>query len=109
MRRNFLTFGEADKARKTLAYGILSAFGILVLVFILPKQLPSSTLPVAYTVAFRTLAKVFRMDKSALQALGFHMQSNWRVAGLSVLWLTISALVISAAVVTLIAIGLPVA
>lgn len=109
MRRNFLAFGDTSKASRTLVYGILSAIAILALVFVIPKQVPNTALSVAYTIAFRNIAKRFQMDKGALRLRGFLIHSNWRVAGISLLWFVLSALIIFAVVFALISVRVPLA
>jgi uncharacterized membrane protein YkvI len=91
---NFRALGNASAARATLLWGIVFIVALLAILPFLPEKFPNLLIPVIYTVIARLIAERFQMTKRQIaQSEQFDFQSNWLVAGLSVLCLAIFFLV----------------
>ncbi|MBI1753150.1 MAG: hypothetical protein HY014_04615 [Acidobacteria bacterium] len=88
--RNFKTLGDGRRGRLTLVLGgIMSALLVLILPF-LPERTPNLVIPLAYSWLAFYLVKAFQKSKEQIAASGiFTFQSNWKVAGVTLLSLVL--------------------
>lgn len=83
---NFSTFGAPERGRQAIVWGLLSTVAVVGLALVIPEDLPSSVLPIAYTVALHQIAKRVQGDefKRHIDA-GGGKYSHWRVVGIGLI------------------------
>jgi hypothetical protein len=104
---NYRALGARRQATRTVVWGVAATAVLLPLVLLLPDKFPNFILPAAYTGAIYQLAKQLQ-GKSYRQHLarGGAARSNWRVIGISLVWLVIVvALLVAVAAAYLVAFG----
>lgn len=85
MRENFKALDNAEGARKTVLYGGLLTLAIIAILPFLPEKTPNMLIPLSYTLVARYLVETHQLKKEAIEQSGLYsFQSNWRVAGVSV-------------------------
>ena len=93
--QNFRTMGNDHAARQTIWIGAGLFILLLAVLPFLPESFPNSALPAGYTVAAFTIAHTYQMSKAAISGSEqYAFQSNWKVAGLAVMFLVATAAVI---------------
>jgi hypothetical protein len=88
--RNFRQLGQPGVAQKWLIWGGGGSFALLVLLCLLPfaQRLPHYIIPIAYSIAFREVAKRIHGEAVARHAsAGGRLASWWFVVGISLLFL----------------------
>lgn len=79
MAENFKAFNDFEKAKKTWLITILSALLIIVLVFVIPENVPNIIFPIIYLSITSYLLKTFQeKDIQAHIANGGETYSGWR-------------------------------
>ena len=95
-------YGAGDRADLVLrchALGWLAVASLIPISLLLPENFPSAPIPIAYSIALREFAKRSQggMLGAAAEA-GSQRVSNWRVAGLVVLYLVVSVALVFGAI-----------
>jgi hypothetical protein len=84
VRANFLASGDVRRARSTLMVGIAASILILLALPFLPEKMPGYLIPIAYTIAVRTLVEKLQFTKRQIvESDELTFQSSWRVAAAS--------------------------
>jgi hypothetical protein len=84
MAANYRLLGRARSRRIALIAGIGGTAALLLVSFFLPEKFPNSALPIAYTIALRTIADRLQGPAYAAHlAAGGARQSHWRVVGIA--------------------------
>lgn len=87
---NYRALGQPAKATSALMLGVVSTILLLAIAFVLPEQMPSVVLPLAYSFAIQMLA-----DKKFGRAIAEHQRAGGQagkwgiVVGVSLVWLIV--------------------
>ena len=85
LAENFRYLGRPDRARVSWIGGIVAMFALLVLAAFLPADTPNMMIPAVSAMTMHQLATQFQNPGfQSFVASGGYLQSNWRVAGISI-------------------------
>jgi len=99
---NFAVFGEPERGRQAIVWGLLATVAVLGIAFLLPENFPNSALPIGYTVALHQIAKRVQGDRfnDYIDAGGVKY-SHWRVLGVGFICFVVLLAVLFGAVLVL--------
>ena len=98
---NYAALEQPRRVRAALAWGLAASLAFLLLFPFIPERVPRFLFPLAMSWAARLLIEKGQFSKEAIAASGrFRFQSNWRVAGVSLLGMLVF-LALAFAVITL--------
>lgn len=107
MHSNFRRLGQHALGRNTLFYGALMLVALIVVLPLLPENFPSLPFTLAYVLAARHIAERYQASKQQIiDSPQYDFHSNWRVAGLGLLCLLGSAVVVMVPLVGLEMVGI---
>jgi len=85
--RNYRHLGDQRKASQFLIWGFILSIVLLVATLFLPESFPTLGVPIGYSVALYFItSRLFAQLPSGYEGV-IEQASNWRVAGISLLWL----------------------
>jgi hypothetical protein len=87
INRNFRHLGDQRKASQFLLWGFVISIVVFVATLFLPESFPTLGVPIGYTAALYFLARRLFAELPNDFAGDIEVASNWRVAGVSILWL----------------------
>lgn len=103
---NYRALGRSRDANQVVVWGIVATFVVFGVALVLPDEFPNAVLPLAYTVAIRSLAQMqFGAVVDAHRAGGGRIGSWWRVVGIGFLSLIVIGGVFFAIVLALVYAG----
>lgn len=106
LRKNFLALGSADRARKTMTWGLLLTALIVLLLPFIPDRFPNIALSIVYLVATNQVVRNYQLTKNQIVESGrYTFQSNWLVFLVIVLAILLLIVVVVPYVMALEAIG----
>jgi hypothetical protein len=86
VRNNYTELGKEASARSAIAWGSLLVLALLLVLPFLPEKFPNTAIPLAYSLAVGQLVEKLQLSKEAIrESEQYDFESNWRVAGVSVL------------------------
>ncbi len=98
---NYAALEQPQRVRATLAWGLAISLAFLLLFPFIPDRVPRLLFPLVMSWAARLLIEKGQFSKEAIATSDrFRFQSNWRVAGVSLLG-TLVFLALAFAVITL--------
>jgi hypothetical protein len=104
--KNFIELENIDYSKKTIFLGLGFSFMILLLSPFLSERFPRYILPISYSFLAGYFAQTFQMSKQSIStSTKFDFQSNWKVAGISIVSCVIFISVLVAYVLSLAAFG----
>lgn len=107
LHANFLTLGNDEMAKKTLACGVALVVALLVILPWLPENFPSIAISVTYMAVGQQIAIRHQMTREAITASALYRRhSNWRVFGVGLLCLVASVVVVVGPLMALQALGI---
>jgi hypothetical protein len=107
LRENFRVLDRGPEAQTTVVWGIAFVAGLMALLPFLPKNFPNVVLPLVYSAAAGAIADKWQLRKQAIVESGrYRIQSNWRVVGMSLLWMLAFMLIGMLEIVILVSLGL---
>ncbi len=95
---NFKNLGDKSKAQKTWLFGIIGTAILFAVLFFVPEtgKIPPQIFPIAFIVATMQFVQMFQMPLiTAHTAAGGKLHNYWRTAGISLLCLCITLLIIA--------------
>lgn len=106
IRQNFLALGKADRARKTLSWGLLLSVLLVLLLPFIPEKFPNIALSVVYLVTTNQVVRNYQLTKNQIVESGrYSFRSNWVVLLVIVLAILLLLVVAVPYVMALDAIG----
>ena len=107
LKSNFDEMQEERLSKRTLLLGFGFCIFLLVLSLFLPKAFPKVAIPITYSYLAGHLAETYQMNKTAIiESDHFSTQSNWKVAGVSLIALVAFLIVMVAVLLALNSLGL---
>ncbi len=97
MARTSFAVGDRRKARQAAIFGSLGTLALLVLIFVIPAQVPLSAFPAGITIGFYQMALQSQGRQAAdWEARGIARASWWAAVGIGLLGLIVMIVVIAA-------------
>jgi hypothetical protein len=107
LKRNFDAMGKGDLAKRTLLLGLAFNLAFILVLPCLPSRFPNMVLPLAYSLLAGHLAETYQLKKQQiLDSETFSFQSNWMVAGASLIGIVVFLAIAIAAAFLLASVGL---
>lgn len=106
LRENFRALDKTADARRTVVWGVGIVAGMMLIIPFLPDHFPNYIVPLAYSYAAGSVAEKWQLERQAILASEtYQIHSNWRVFGLSLLFLAASTLIFVVEIFCLISLG----
>lgn len=88
LKRNFDALNKEDLSKKTMQIGILFSIIILATMPFIPENTPNLLIPMLYLIPVIIVVGKHQMKKEEIIESSEHdFQSNWKVFGMSIVWL----------------------
>lgn len=99
LSKNFNTFDDPENARSSLRIGLITTLGMFLVMLIIPKEIiadmPSFLMPLLSTFAAHLIVEKYQKKQLAeIMDKGAAKESNWKAAGISVIFAFISMLIL---------------
>ena len=106
LRQNFLALHKPAEAHKTVVWGAAFVVGLMILLLFLPDKFPRYVIPLAYSFGAGAVVNRWQLKKHAIQESGkYQIQSNWLVAGGSLILLVAFVAILAIEIVAFIGLG----
>lgn len=107
LRANFLALQNQPLVKKTLISGIFLILALIALLPFIPENFPNVAISIGYVLIARYVVENYQMKKEAIEnSENYIFQSNWKVFGLSIVCLILSAVVIMVPVFGMVYLGI---
>ncbi len=88
LKRNFDALNKEDLSKKTMQTGIFFSIIILAIMPFIPENTPNILIPMLYLIPVMMVVEKHQMKKAEiLESSEYDFQSNWKVFGMSIVWL----------------------
>lgn len=106
LKANFAALGYHQLERRTLLAGFVLMPALLISTILLPEDFPGFPFAIAYIVSALYVSSRHQMTRKAiLDSPNHEFHSNWRVLGIGILCLAISAIILIAPIAALFLFG----
>ncbi|MCE9686345.1 hypothetical protein LZP73_08985 [Shewanella sp. AS16] len=90
IKNNFDTLANVELSKKTLSFGTVFILCVLAMLPFLPEKLPNYLIPILMGVSVRSIVEKYQLTKEDIKnSEEFDFHSNWRVFGLSLLFMVL--------------------
>lgn len=94
LKSNFEGLGRMELAKKTLLLGLLVALLVFAIMPFVPESPLSGLIPILYLVPVYFIVKKHQLSKPEIsESKEYIFQSNWKVAGMTIVWMIVSMIV----------------
>ena len=102
---NFKRLNRSSEATLTVAIGSVFVIAMIVVLPFLPRSFPNMAIPLAYTLTAKAIANKVQVKKADIAAFADYVfESNWRVAAVALVGLTLLVIAIFAGSMTVLTI-----